>query len=94
MLRRITPESRTGGCCSFCGKQQEQVERLTTGPRGVSICNECVDLCQEIIEKGGNIDLLLGAESPFFLLCPSCGARCRRTDHYCFNCGKKLEQEA
>lgn len=34
--------------CSFCGKDQDQVERLISGP-GVYICNECVDLCNAII---------------------------------------------
>jgi alkylhydroperoxidase/carboxymuconolactone decarboxylase family protein YurZ len=37
--------------CSFCGKSQEQVQRLIAGPGGVYICNECVDLCREIIEQ-------------------------------------------
>ncbi len=36
--------------CSFCGKNQDQVRRLIAGPGGVYICNECVDLCREIIE--------------------------------------------
>lgn len=35
--------------CSFCGKPQNQVKRLIQGP-GVYICNECIDLCSEIIE--------------------------------------------
>jgi ClpX C4-type zinc finger len=34
--------------CSFCGKGQSQVEVLIAGP-GVAICNECVDLCDEIV---------------------------------------------
>jgi len=37
--------------CSFCGKRQDQVERLIAGPRGMFICNECVNLCREIIEE-------------------------------------------
>ena len=37
--------------CSFCGKSQEQVHRLIAGPGGVYICNECIDLCREIIEE-------------------------------------------
>jgi len=37
--------------CSFCGKSQEQVHRLIAGPDGVYICNECIDLCREIIEE-------------------------------------------
>lgn len=36
--------------CSFCGKAQEEVRRLIAGP-DVYICNECIDLCQEIIEE-------------------------------------------
>jgi ATP-dependent Clp protease ATP-binding subunit ClpX len=36
--------------CSFCGKPQEQVRRLIAGPN-VYICNECIELCQEIIEE-------------------------------------------
>lgn len=36
--------------CSFCGKSQDQVKRIVAGP-GVYICNECVDLCQQIIEE-------------------------------------------
>ncbi len=35
--------------CSFCGKNQEQVHRLIAGPGGVYICDECVELCQQII---------------------------------------------
>ena len=36
--------------CSFCGKTQEQVRRLVAGP-GVYICDECIELCQEIIDE-------------------------------------------
>ena len=36
--------------CSFCGKSQEQVKRLIAGPN-VYICDECVELCQEIIKE-------------------------------------------
>jgi phage shock protein A len=35
--------------CSFCGKSERQVERMIAGPR-VSICSECVELCQRIID--------------------------------------------
>jgi len=37
--------------CSFCGKSQDQVQRLIAGPGGVYICDECIDLCREIIEE-------------------------------------------
>ena len=38
-------------CCSFCGRPQEQVRKLIAGPRGAFICDECVDICAEIIEE-------------------------------------------
>lgn len=46
--------------CSFCGKLQEQVKKLVAGP-GVYICDECIELCNEIIEEelGENVDLEL-----------------------------------
>jgi ATP-dependent protease Clp ATPase subunit len=37
--------------CSFCGKNQNEVKRLIAGPVAVFICNECVDLCAEILEE-------------------------------------------
>src|SRR4026208_2031827 len=36
--------------CSFCGKSQRQVEQLVGGP-GVYVCDECIDLCNEIIDE-------------------------------------------
>ena len=42
--------SEEGLRCSFCGKRQEQVERLIAGPN-VYICNECVDLCNSILAE-------------------------------------------
>ncbi len=43
--------------CSFCGKTQNQVKKLVAGP-GVYICNECIELCSEIVEE----DILLQEE--------------------------------
>jgi len=37
--------------CSFCGKEQKQVERLIAAPKGVYICDNCVELCTEIIRE-------------------------------------------
>lgn len=37
--------------CSFCGKTQAQVRKLIAGPNGTYICDECVDVCAEIIEE-------------------------------------------
>ncbi|ODA41501.1 ATP-dependent Clp protease ATP-binding subunit ClpX [Desulfosporosinus sp. BG] len=42
--------------CSFCGKTQEQVKKLVAGP-GVYICDECIELCNEIIEEELTDDL-------------------------------------
>lgn len=37
--------------CSFCGKHQGQVRKLIAGPAGVYICDECVDICSDILEE-------------------------------------------
>src|SRR3712207_8993272 len=46
--------------CSFCGKTQDQVRRLIAGP-GVYICDECIELCSEIItdefEGDANVEM-------------------------------------
>ncbi|MBI4300657.1 MAG: ATP-dependent Clp protease ATP-binding subunit ClpX, partial [Chloroflexi bacterium] len=42
---------RTQYQCSFCGKNQDQVKRLIAGPGTVYICDECVELCREIIDE-------------------------------------------
>jgi len=46
--------------CSFCGKSQKQVKKLIAGP-GVYICDECIDLCNEIIEE----ELVEGSDVTF-----------------------------
>lgn len=47
MAKNDTPK---GVKCSFCGKTQESVKKIIAGP-GVYICNECIELCNEIIES-------------------------------------------
>jgi ATP-dependent Clp protease ATP-binding subunit ClpX len=56
--------------CSFCGKSQEQVRKLIAGP-GVFICEQCVDLCNEIIEEefAGN-DMMYDNDNGINLLKP------------------------
>ena len=44
--------------CSFCGKSQKQVKKLIAGPSSIYICDECIELCNEIIEE----ELAEGAE--------------------------------
>jgi ATP-dependent Clp protease ATP-binding subunit ClpX len=48
-----TRGSRLQYQCSFCSKSQDQVKKLIAGPGAVYICDECVDLCREIIEEEG-----------------------------------------
>ncbi len=43
--------SRVNYNCSFCGKNQDQVRRLIAGPGAVYICDECVELCREIVQE-------------------------------------------
>ena len=45
--------------CSFCGKTQEQVRKLVAGP-GVYICDECIELCNEIIAEEFSDDVEVG----------------------------------
>lgn len=37
--------------CSFCNKTQSQVRKLIAGPNGAYICDECIDVCTEILEE-------------------------------------------
>ena len=37
--------------CSFCNKSQNQVKKLIAGPAGVYICDECVEICEDILEE-------------------------------------------
>ena len=42
--------------CSVCGKTQSQVRKLIAGPGNLYICDECVELCAEIIEEEFDLD--------------------------------------
>ena len=44
--------------CSFCGKTQDQVRRLIAGPEGIYICDECVEICESIINDEDDEDIL------------------------------------
>ena len=37
--------------CSFCGKPKEETKRLITGPDGVCICDECVEICKSMVDE-------------------------------------------
>ena len=61
--------------CSFCGKPEEQVRKLIAGPGGAYICDECVEICSEIINEefsgeypeGSDINLMTPKEMKEFL---------------------------
>ena len=74
----MTSRSDNKPCyCSFCGKSQDMVRKLIAGPDGVYICDECIDICSEIIrddldyvdyDEGGNgINLIKPKEMKAFL---------------------------
>ncbi len=50
--------------CSFCGKTQAQVRRLIAGPERVFICDECVNLCEQIIAEESPAQSAAGEKSP------------------------------
>ena len=37
--------------CSFCNKSQDQVKKMIAGPAGVYICDECIEICSDILEE-------------------------------------------
>ena len=47
--------------CSFCNKTQDQVRKLIAGP-GVYICDECIEICSEIIEEEFDGDILMDSD--------------------------------
>jgi len=59
-------------CCSFCGKSQDKVGKLISGPNGVYICDECVSICSDIIEEElyGDTDDQMGGGKEINLLKP------------------------
>ena len=56
--------------CSFCNKTQDQVRKLIAGPAGVYICDECVDICADIIEEEYEEDETLEGDFDINLLKP------------------------
>ena len=49
--------------CSFCGKTEEQVHRMIQGP-GVRICDNCIQLCMDILHEGYDLGDETAAEGP------------------------------
>lgn len=56
--------------CSFCNKTQDQVRKLIAGPAGVYICDECIDVCADILEEGFDEDVTESEEIDINLLKP------------------------
>ena len=62
-----TNEEERAICCSFCGKAQDEVYRLVAGP-GVYICNECIELCSDILAGGDSVARRRGHRDDSFTL--------------------------
>ncbi|MDD6616356.1 MAG: ATP-dependent Clp protease ATP-binding subunit ClpX [Lachnospiraceae bacterium] len=56
--------------CSFCNKTEDQVRKLIAGPNGVYICDDCIDICSEIIEEELNEEYVAENETEINLLRP------------------------
>jgi ATP-dependent Clp protease ATP-binding subunit ClpX len=56
--------------CSFCNKSEDQVRKLIAGPNGVYICDECIDICSEIIEEEMNEEYMGENDTEINLLRP------------------------
>ena len=56
--RRFKQENKgTGYTCSFCGRPETEAKRMIMGPQKVVICDECVELCGEILSEEGSADV-------------------------------------
>ncbi len=56
--------------CSFCGKTQAQVQKIIAGPNGIFICDECVEVCAEIIDEELDLDVIQSGDEEINLLKP------------------------
>ncbi len=61
-LRLLTRRTKYSLRCSFCGKLEVEVKKLIAGPN-VNICNECIDVCNQVIADAADADLA-GAPAP------------------------------
>ncbi len=77
----MSPKDKDALRCTFCGKPQDEVLKLISGP-SVHICDDCVRVCNEIIADGKAAEAL-GAPGPLLsqdvgsFMCPKCGAAFR-----------------
>ena len=56
--------------CSFCNKSEDQVRKLIAGPDGVYICDECIEICSEIVEEELDDDYDIDTEGFINLMKP------------------------
>ena len=56
-------DDRQSFFCSFCGKAQKQVRKMISGPSGVYICDECIELCAELVEEEFEKDVAVPEEN-------------------------------
>lgn len=61
-MSRTGDKGKSSLVCSFCNRSQEEVRKLIAGP-SVYICDECIDLCNEIISDEGEGDKVVGSQS-------------------------------
>ncbi len=54
--------------CSFCGKSQDQVRKMIAGPAGVYICDECIEICSDILEEEFEDESVTEGDTPDFKL--------------------------
>ena len=66
MTKKHSDSNDTTCYCSFCGKSQEDVAKLIAGP-AVYICDECIELCNEIVLEGTSVDESKAPEKPAVL---------------------------
>ena len=66
MTKKHSDNEDTTCYCSFCGKSQEDVAKLIAGP-AVYICDECIELCNEIVLEGTGGDETVSPEKPTVL---------------------------
>jgi hypothetical protein len=82
--QEITADTR----CSFCKKRRDQVNRLIAGPGNYYICDECVDLYQDHIDKMARP---LNLKEKTLQTCTTCGIIVPTSHNYCYNCGTHLK---
>jgi hypothetical protein len=73
--------------CSFCKKRRDQVNRLIMGPGDVYICDECVDLYRDHIDKMARP---LNLKEKISQTCTVCETIVPASHRYCYNCGSQL----